>query len=231
MSKCIINYVTKNRIKGQERLAHSLKELKFDGDFLPFNNSNLNCPKHLDVPYAFKPYSMMEARKIGYKQIVWVDASFWAIKPLDYLFKCLRTYGNVFQNSSYKLGMWCSDKALEKFNITREKAFEITLYSAGLTGIDLNFPNSIHFLDKWFEYANDGVSFQGSWKNKNLCVSKDKRVKGHRHDMSVASFIAYDLKMKIFPNNTFFSYYEWYDKYKNDLNYNTDNVCFLAQGM
>jgi hypothetical protein len=173
----------------------------------------------------------MRAKELGYTQILWVDSSFWAIKSIDFLFELLAELGNLFQNTNQKLGTWCSDRALSKFGIDRDLAFNINLYSAGFTGLDLSFKKSDAFLTEWYNYANDGVSFHGAWNNKDNCVSTNTRVAGHRHDMSVASFLAYKLEMPLVPNNTYFAYYSWYEKYENDKKFDTSNICFLARGM
>ena len=52
--------------KGQKRLFDSLRSVGFDGDLLGLSLSELNgCPPHSKVPYAFKPYSFLEAKRRG----------------------------------------------------------------------------------------------------------------------------------------------------------------------
>jgi len=104
------------------------------------------------------------------------------------------------------------------------------MFSGGLIG--LNFKNNIanEFLNQLFAKTKDG-SFVGAWRNINESVSKDPRVQGHRHDMTIGSVISNRLNMNMVPTNTFWTQTGWYNKYKDDLNLDTSKICFLAQGM
>jgi hypothetical protein len=216
--------------KGIERLRNSL-EGRFDGDFVSFTDYLPGWPNHNIVPYAFKPYAFEEMRSRGYKNVMWMDASFWAIKNLDTIFNIIDRRGYIMIDAGHNVGTWTSDEVLKDFQIDRDFAMTIPMFIAG--GFGLNFECDIGnaFLDKWLSKSQDGHSFMGSWDNNMKDVSKDPRCHGHRHDMSVGSLLAADLNMSFFPNNMFMAYYEWYEKYKTDPNYNTDSIALLLQGM
>jgi len=231
MRKCIVNYASRNAWypEGQNRLKLSLERVGFDGDVLLFDDSLLGCSRHSDTPYGFKPYVLLEAKKRGYDLVLWVDASFWAIQPLSNLFFHIQNYGSALQSCSYPVGMWSSDTSLEQLRMGREEAFSLPMFSGGLIGLNLTIESRIQFLDEFYFYSCDGKSFHGDWKNDSLQVSKDSRVRGHRHDMVVGSILANRLGLTIQPNNTFFSYYAWFEKYKEEKQLQ-GKIYFVCEG-
>lgn len=235
MKTCIINLASNNSWypKGQKRLKDSLNEYGYNGDLLFFKSeSEIKSPSHKSVPYAFKPYAFKYAERLGYTKILWLDASFWAIKKIDLVFDHIINNGYILENSGHKVGIWSTDICLNKFNINREEAMEISMFVAGFLGLNLENDISKEFLNRWYEKAKEKITFQGEWRNENKSVSQDERVQGHRHDMTVGSIIAKKyLNMNYLAENTYISYYGFYEKYKNDKNINTDNVCFLLRGM
>ena len=210
MKTCILNFATRTNptyVKGQKRLARSLKEHGFKGDFIQWNAEHqFSCPQHKRVPYAFKPYGLKWAKDKGYDLALWLDASFWVTKPLDGIFNIIENHGYLMQNDGNRLGNWAHDKCLEKFGITRDEAMQIRMFSAGCTGLNFHNEKATDFLDQWIQCSQDGESFQGPWVNKNKSISKDQRCKGHRHDMSIGTLIAHKLNMKYQPAWSIFTY-------------------------
>ena len=187
MKKAIVNYITPNawHPHGQARLAKSLKRVKFDGDIILFNPSNLRSSSHHTTPYAFKFYALKELQRRKYDLVLWVDASFWAIRPVNNLFAFIEQKKIAVQACEFSLGQYSSDDSLKRLKVTRNDAFTMLMYSGGLVGLDLRDNKAKAFLNTMFEFAKEGSCFRGSWTNRKQEVSKDKRVKGHRHDMVV----------------------------------------------
>ena len=230
MALCIVNYITRDswRPHGQARLAKSLELIGFDGELLLFDDGNLRCPPHRETPYAFKLYALKEAQKKGFDLLLWVDASFWAIRNLDGLAETLSEFGLLVQHSGFTVGQWCSDDCLSRMGLDREEAFKMSLFSGGFIGLDLIDPATLSFFDEFFQYAKEGHCFKGAWRNSKGEVSPDKRVLGHRHDMTVGSVLLYHRGIQIQPNNIFFNYYSWYKKYKTEMD--LSNVYFVCEG-
>ena len=237
MKKCVINYAKGDwYITGQNRLTESLKNVKFDGDILTFQDEQqIGSPPHNEAPYAFKPYALKYAVEKGYELVLWCDASVWAIKPIDAIFDEIEKNNYCFFHNCM-CGEWSSDASLNSFGITREKSFDIAMLMGICMGFNMTTDICKEFLKRWLEKANDGVTFKGSWNNNNNEVSSDPRVRGHRHDQTAASLIAYQLDMKfITPHLTYFQYYE--NPTKNTYALNPDmsmiyeNVVLIAQGI
>ena len=178
---------------------------------------------HEVSPYAFKYWALVQAREFGFDCALWLDSSFWAIKSLDTLFEEISSVGYVLQQSRYCLGTWCSDNALSVQNFSREQALKINMYDGGLLGLKLTDPKINMFLDKMVEFSKDGKSFQGAWTNENQQVSKDSRVNGHRHDMSVGTMLAHTMELKPVKEGKYWCNFAEHDNFK--------DVCILGQGM
>jgi len=219
MKKCIVNYITLNAWHpyGQMRLKKSLKMYNFDGDVLFYNNQSFKCTTHQETPYGFKLFVMKDAQLKGYDIVLWVDASFWAIRNISVLFDIIEQKGIVVQDSGYVMGQWSSDKSLQYLGVGREEAFEHRMYSGGFVGLDLRQPKVKAFFEEFYQEAKIGTGFRGDWVNKNNKVSNDPRVKGHRHDMIVGTHLLHKHNLEMAGNNTYFSYYAWWEKYKRDV--------------
>lgn len=195
MKKAVINVCNTagNYPKGQQRLKESI--IKFgDCDFYGFiGERNVNAPLHSDVPYAFKPFAMQFLKDKGYDLIMWCDTSMYAVRPLETLWNIIETKGWLMEESGHHLSRWCNDRALRNMGITREQAHDIYLYSAGMTGLNMHNDKSVKFLNDWLNFAKDGETFCGSHAD-------------HRHDMSVASFLAHKYNMSYERGGTYLAY-------------------------
>lgn len=205
--KCIINFASGRYIKGQDRLRNSLLEVGFDGDLLTWTSENqIGAPLHKDNPYAFKIYCFDEALRQGYTKILWVDASIWAIKPLDPIWEGLKEHGYVKQYAGHLCGTWTNDRTLDYYQLTRDEAMCIEMMcNGGFLALDFDDPVSVEFFRLWKQAMLDG-QFIGSWNNDNNCESVDPRCKGHRHDMCNSSIIACGLNMYAYPEHCLMAY-------------------------
>jgi len=213
--------------RGQHRLFESLDQFGFKGKKLFWKDRfPPGCPDHKKIPYAFKPYAFLEAKRRGYDIALWIDSALWAIKPIDYYLDKILKDGHVLLNNGWKTGQWCSDAALKTLRITREEAMDMPHLMANVMGLDFRNKRSIDFFEEWFRLSNDGITFPGSWTNKNNEVSKDPRVLGHRHDQTAASVISIRLGMNWTIDNTGVFYYDG-----RPMEQVPSNIILLARGM
>ncbi len=108
MSRIVVNVATGHYVKGQRRLLDSLGgtgAIRWT-DELPEGS-----PTHKDVPYAFKAYALEWARKNGYTQILWTDASIVALKSLDTIWDYSAEHGVWFANNGWNNAQWTCDAA------------------------------------------------------------------------------------------------------------------------
>lgn len=145
------------------------------------NEQSIGSPSHESNPYAFKIYAIEEARRRGFTQILWLDSSIIFVKNAKPIFDWVEEKGYFFEEAGHWVGSWCNDRTLEYFNISREEAMKMPMFSAGFTGLDFSNPIAIEFFNKWKQSMLDG-QFIGDWSN-------------HRHDMTCASIIANQMDM------------------------------------
>ena len=228
MSKriCIINFSddTGNFKVGQTRLVESLKNVGYNGDVQLYDSHyQLGCKPHSEVPYQFKAYAIHKAYKDGYDIVLYCDSSIFPIKNITPCLEYIEQNGYLLESCGFHLGQWCSDRALEIFGITRDEAFQMRMHSAGFTGLDFSNDKSKDFIEQWYEYAKAEETFKGAWRNNNNEVSADPRCSGHRHDQSVATYLANKLEMKAIKP-CFMQY-----KYENSVI--NESTIFLCQGI
>jgi hypothetical protein len=208
---CIISVATGPYAKIQGRLIDSLARHDYAGDVLYWCDAYPDgSPTHQESPYSFKTFALMEAQRRGYDLALWLDASMWAKADVQPIFDHIAAHGHLFEQSGHRAGQWCHDAALETLGMTRDEMMDVLMFSAGFTGLDLRIERSREFLRRWHALSIDGVTFPGPWTNANGECSDDPRVRGHRHDMTAASVVAYRLGMALIPP-TFMAY----DGYEN----------------
>lgn len=222
--------------KAMLRLELSLKQVGFGGEFEIFKGINdydhIKSPYHkgskMAVPYAFKAYSIKRAIEEGATQILWCDSVVYATKSIEPIFKHIEEHGYLFfDNVGFSIGDYTSDACLEKFGMSREEAFNSKMIMACVMGFDLRNTKTLEFLNKYVDAAMDGVSYLGDWFNNDLQVSNDMRVKGHRHDQSVASILIKQMGLKITnAQDTYFAY----ASHKGLLKI-SDTVCLWSEGI
>lgn len=225
-------------IQMQNRLKQSLEKTGYTGQVYLWNHEkhiDNNCPYHKSedptlptVPYAFKAYAIKRAIKEGFDNIIWMDAAIYASKDITPFIEHIEKNGYAFfDNIGFSVGDYTSDRCLEKHGWTREKAFNSKMIMACLMGFSVHSKEAMEFIGKYFEAAKDGVSYPGSWHNTNGEVSDDLRVKGHRHDQSVASMIIHDMGLEVLnAQETFFAY----TSHKGILKI-SDSVCLWSEGI
>jgi hypothetical protein len=188
---CVVNFANGGWYsKGQTRLEQSL--IPFNHSFVQFNEySQINCESHNLNPYSFKIYSILKARDMGYKRILWMDCSAWAIKSLYEIDKMIDNDGYFFEKGGEAIGNWTNDYTMNYFHKNRDDLMKVRIIIAGVCGFNFENEKAVKIFNEW-KMACDNGCFKGSWNNKDLSESNDIRCYGHRHDLSCLSILAWD---------------------------------------
>lgn len=216
MKKCVVSFADArgDYRKKLKRLEVSLKG-NFDGDFLGFTDyKDIGCEHHNVIPYKFKAYAIKKAVEMGYELILWCDSPIVAVQNIQPVFDYIEKHGYVFfDNIGHPLGKWTNDKCLEYFGISREEANEIRMIMACCMGFKVEHLTTANFLDQYIALADE--LYPGSWAD-------------HRHDQTVASFLIYDMNMRILAGHkTFFAYQQFYNV--PELQPIADTVCLVSR--
>lgn len=190
----VVNFANGQYKKGQQRLAASLFNNKCKGMMID-DYSIIQSPTHQQSPYEFKIHSIRKAFDED-NIVLWVDSSMYLHGDLEVIEKIILKDGYFFEEAGHYAGRWTNQHTRNYFNVTPQEMFQglggITMFSAGLLGLNLKSEIAMQFLYEWEESAKAGC-FRGDWSD-------------HRHDMTCASIIATRLGMKYHRGGSHLSY-------------------------
>lgn len=194
---CVLNVAVKGWYpNGQDRLLHSLKNAGYTDSTLFWRGSYPpNSPTHEETPYAFKIHAFKYAESQGFDIALWLDASIYAVRTIQPVIDHIASRGYLLPLNCNPVGAWCSDPVLQSYNTTREDAMQIKQVMACGIGFNLKSPIYSEFMDEWYTRSCDGFSFRGS---------PERIIKTHRHDQTIASFIAHRMGLEL--NTDFITY-------------------------
>lgn len=179
---------------GVRRLERSLIFHGWPGAIINWQNEYPpNSYYHEDVPYYFKIAAFDEALRQGFTKIMWLDASFWAVKNPAPLFDLIADKGVYLFRSGYNLAQSVNDIALEAVGVTRDEAEGVHEYASGCVALNFDNPDGKHLYEKWKELMEKGLS-KGSREHDGQ--SADPRFKFHRQDQSCLSLACHLLGIK-----------------------------------
>jgi len=185
--KAIINVSNDKYRKGQDRLEQSLQG-NTDADILMFKSEQeVGALPHSESMYGFKPMAFQKAYDIGYRKILWLDASMYVIKNLEPIFDEIDKKGYFFQDSGWFNRQWTNQETIYYFGTDKGK-----MISSGVLGLDMNTEQGYKFYEQWVTAMKKGL-FNGSHDN-------------HRHDQSSASLIIEKMGLEISENNYLWQY-------------------------
>lgn len=206
---CFNNGVDRYIVK-QKRQEESLKDVGFDGYYKCYSDFNeINSKPHTTVPYQFKAKAIQKIREQGYDLVLWMDSPVYATKSLDKVFEYIKQNGILlFDNIGFTIGDFTSDHCLGIMDMTRDESFKQPMVMACVMGFDFTNENTCKVFDEYLRLSDVYGAYEGDWINDKFQVSKDYRVKGHRHDQSVISILAAKNNIPLtHPNSTFFAYF------------------------
>jgi hypothetical protein len=173
--------------RGQARLLKSLQSFGFSGAlFLWLGELPPGSPTHKCVPYAFKPFALIDAFHCGIRYLLWLDASMYLTASIDPLFAIIRERGALaFKNREYTSAAWTHDACLKAFGVTRAEAERIPMLASGIVGFDMRHPVGGAIARDWLDsVTTNPEAWRGSWAN-------------HRHDQSVLTLLWHTYKMPL----------------------------------
>jgi hypothetical protein len=146
---------------------------------------SLGSPDHSESPYQFKLNAIETA--MNHDDIVlWADSSLWLVGDLSKIEKIIIEEGFFGEEGGHYAGRWTNAHTRKYFKVTEQEMFQgpagITLFSAGLLGLNKNNELAMRFFNEWKQSALAGC-FRGDWSD-------------HRHDQTCASIIATRLGFK-----------------------------------
>jgi hypothetical protein len=153
---CIVTYVSMNAvyIRKQRELIHNLKVAGFNGHIIRriggWPATEMGSLEYFDVPYAFKIYALLEARKLGYENCLWLDVSMVPLTDLSAIFKHIDEHGVFFHTpEKFDMNYWINDFSAEVFGTTMEEFRHMPAIFAWAIGINSKHHRGMQLLDSW----------------------------------------------------------------------------------
>jgi hypothetical protein len=170
---CIITYASFNKRypDSVDGLKRQLEKIGFKGHFLyriggwPDLEGGSLTLAH--VPYAFKPCFFREAKRLGYRLVLWLDSSIRPLKSLEGVFSAIEDRGYFWYSSGTRLARYCNRQAIEWFGYSAEDAREIESLAAGVIGLNLDHPKGSFILDEWMDAARAETGFYSARPEQN----------------------------------------------------------------
>lgn len=218
--RAVVSVATGQYVRGLDRLTEwcALN----NEDYVTFRDKlPAGSPSHQDVPYAFKAFALTAAAT-ACETLLWCDASIIPIKPLGELWERIERNGYWIGNNGWSNYEWTADSAYpdlfhtevdfgDGWNIEEARKLNCSIPHVVATtfGISLKHPAGRAILEEYYRLASKTKAFCGPWNNAAygcpdlaelhgrmgtrtyICGPPD--VRGHRHDQSCLSVIAWRL--------------------------------------
>lgn len=164
---CIIIYSSFNERypRGLKRLVDVIAHSNFKGHIYyrigGWPNTEEGDLLLAHVPFAFKPCFFREMQKMGYKRVLWLDASILPspFVSLNKIFKMIAERKCFVQGNTHSLGPYMNEEAAHAFGLTLEDMYAIPSCSAAILGLDLTDPKAASIIDTWYRAAHDPDAF------------------------------------------------------------------------
>lgn len=149
-----LNFVTKIK-----RFPKLLAAANYQGHFLQqigiWPDVKGGSLKLAHVPYAFKVSMLNEARRLGYKHVLWLDSSFVPQNNLDEIFGQIEKDGYFVTTLPYTLHSHGSEMMRISFGLTDKEMRSNHQCAGGLVGINFDHPDRIKLFKAWYKAAED----------------------------------------------------------------------------
>lgn len=181
------------------------------------------------VPYAFKAFALKEASRDA-DLLLWCDACMVPVRDMTPLWERIERDGYWMGRNGFSNYEWTADSTYPDLFAPeiengaeylgaglRELNRTIPHVVATAFGINVRHPKGKAFLDGYYRLASETRAFIGPWWNtayKDGYPPNDRRVgvcgpndvRGHRHDQTAASVIAWRLGFELTAPPEVFSY-------------------------
>ena len=169
---CVITYATRSikrdyrdYVRGVKWIKKALAANGFKGHFIYYIGGwpglKQGRLRFADVPYAFKPFLFEEARDLGYKSILWLDASILPVRSLNLYFRILDLKGLSLlcdgYTQSWRETFDIGHTYLMPEVVSTPRDFEVI--SSSLIGLNMDHPQARALLDEWIQAAERRTPF------------------------------------------------------------------------
>jgi hypothetical protein len=170
---CLLLFATfnKNYPEGLKRLLAHAAASDYRGHILYRIGGWPNCEGGdfalAAVPYAFKAAFFQEARRLGFRRVLWLDSSILPLKSLNESFTKIAEEGYLALDNPYKVAPFFNVQAAKFFHLSMEEIMQIPSCSSGILGLDFSDPKACQLLELWHRAAQDGAAYFSARPDQN----------------------------------------------------------------
>jgi hypothetical protein len=170
---CLLVYSSFNKAYplGLKKLVDFVAKSDFKGHILyrigGWPNVEEGDLKLAHVPYAFKPCFFREAKRLGYKRVLWLDTSILPVASLNDIFETISSRGYFAVPSGGVVGPSMNKYAATALGTTLAECSKIPSCSAGLFGIDFSNEKAAGAFSRWYLAAKDPDAFFSARSDQN----------------------------------------------------------------
>jgi hypothetical protein len=155
-----------SRYNASQSIVKSLEEVGFHGHLYLFNGGFPNPTgtemKYAGVPYCFKIFMMLEAKKKGFKNVIWIDSNCYAINNPQRLFDILEEHSTLFQNIKYgnNYDAMSFKQTIQLLNsITNTDIHQASYLMTIVFGLNLHSDIITKVIDEYYDMVKLGLPF------------------------------------------------------------------------
>jgi len=182
----------KRYIEQQARLKHSILQIYPDAPLFFWTNEMPPGARSMSESlYGFKPHAVNYAHEQGFKKIMFFDPACILMKPISFYQYEVYEYGVCCARDDNKLSPFCSDWALQHYQLSREDIKDWHLVGGSFYYFDFNLELSRKIFTSWL--IAEQLDLFGSQKEQASGL-----LQGHRHDeaiMALSLYCAYSKPM------------------------------------
>ena len=167
---CCTTNLTNDRALRASQIQQSLEKVGFNGYFYLFNGGfptpRGNEMKYLAVPYCFKIFMTLEAEKLGFEKIIWIDAGCYAVNNPQRLFDILNNDDAIFRQFwPYSPGIPTYENSVFKEtiniinNITHGDLVNSINVCSVVFGVNMKSQKIQNFVNEYYEMVKLGTPF------------------------------------------------------------------------
>ena len=155
-----------SRLTASNNIVKSLEEVGYNGHFYLFNGGFPNPTgkemKYAGVPYCFKIFMMLEAHKLGFDKVIWIDSGCYAINNPEPLFDIL-SYQDlvarlVYENNNYDAMSF--EKTIRLLNqLTKSDLHSAVYIETIIFGLNMNSDKIKTFIEDYYDMVELGWPF------------------------------------------------------------------------
>ena len=202
LENCIVCYASLNGKYENliQSLPEALKEVGFNGYIFymigGFPNPTGKEIQYCGVPYSFKIFTILEAEKLGFSKVLWIDSAFFPLKDPTPLFDWIKKSGAFLKTKSSFTKYILPETKNYLENLTGVNVLNVKYISAQVIGFDLHRPICKEFISKYYELVELGFPFFSCFPEEYVFTSIVGQRAGEWLEHPFRKLVFSELKLK-----------------------------------